>query len=104
MKKRHTSHYPQSNSRHHHSSPASRRKIRYAVVGLGHIAQNAILPAFAHARENSELVALVSDDKTKLRALSREYGVENCFTYNDYELHMQAATIHECEIANCIRI
>ena len=29
------------------------QKIRYAVVGLGHIAQVAVLPAFAHARRNS---------------------------------------------------
>jgi len=35
------------------------RKIRYAVVGLGHISQVAMLPGFQHA-ENSELVALVS--------------------------------------------
>ena len=34
-------------------------KVRYAVVGLGHISQVAILPAFAHARENSELTAIV---------------------------------------------
>jgi predicted dehydrogenase len=26
-------------------------KIRYAVVGLGHIAQNAVLQAFIHARK-----------------------------------------------------
>ena len=37
----------------------SRRKVRYAVVGLGHIAQIAVLPAFRNA-ENSELFALVS--------------------------------------------
>jgi predicted dehydrogenase len=43
------------------------RRIRYAVVGLGHIAQVAALPAFAHAHENSELVALVSDDEEKRR-------------------------------------
>lgn len=36
--------------------------VRYAVVGLGHIAQVAVLPAFAHAKRNSRLVALVSDD------------------------------------------
>ena len=38
------------------------RTVRYAVVGLGHIAQVAVLPAFAHARRNSRLAALVSDD------------------------------------------
>ena len=45
--------------------PAGKRSIRYAVVGLGHIAQVAVLPAFAHARRNSELVAVVSDDAAK---------------------------------------
>ena len=39
-----------------------RGPIRYAVVGLGHIAQVAMLPAFAHAKRNSRLTALVSDD------------------------------------------
>lgn len=38
-------------------------RIRYAIVGLGYIAQIAILPAFAHAKETSELVALISGDK-----------------------------------------
>jgi len=38
-----------------------RRRIRYAVVGLGYISQAAVLPAFRHARKNSELAALVSD-------------------------------------------
>ena len=37
------------------------RKIRYAVVGLGHLAQVAVLPAFKSAK-TSELVALVSGD------------------------------------------
>ena len=46
-----------------------RRKILYAVVGLGHIAQVAVLPAFAHVRTNSQLVALVSGDPEKLRFL-----------------------------------
>ena len=42
-------------------------KIRYAVVGLGYIAQTAVLPAFRNARKNSKLVALVSGDKEKLK-------------------------------------
>jgi hypothetical protein len=46
----------------HHRQRNSRRRIRYAVVGLRHIAQNAILPAFEHATGNSELAALISDD------------------------------------------
>jgi glucose-fructose oxidoreductase len=66
------------------SSRASRRKIRYAVVGLGHIAQTAVLPAFAHARRNSELVALVSDDHAKLTELADRHHVPHRFhTYDD---------------------
>lgn len=42
---------------------ASVTPVRYAVVGLGHIAQIAVLPAFAHARRNSTLVAVTSDDR-----------------------------------------
>ena len=38
------------------------RRIRYAVIGAGNITQVAVLPAFAHAKENSELVALISGD------------------------------------------
>jgi len=40
-----------------------------AVVGLGHIAQVAVLPAFRHAPSNSRLAAIVSDDPAKRRAL-----------------------------------
>ena len=36
------------------SSSRSRRKIRYAVVGMGYIAQAAVLPAFRHDVENPQ--------------------------------------------------
>jgi glucose-fructose oxidoreductase len=45
------------------------KKSRYAVVGLGHIAQTAALPAFKHA-ENSELAALITGNREKDRELS----------------------------------
>ncbi|HVH25478.1 MAG TPA: Gfo/Idh/MocA family oxidoreductase [Vicinamibacterales bacterium] len=59
--------------------------IRYAVVGLGHIAQAAVLPAFAHARRNSRLEALVSDDPTKLRTLSSRYRIAGNYAYEEYD-------------------
>jgi predicted dehydrogenase len=59
--------------------------ITYAVVGLGHIAQVAVLPAFAHARRNSRLAALVSDDATKLKSLAKKYRVSGTFSYDDYD-------------------
>jgi predicted dehydrogenase len=63
----------------------SARTIRYAIVGLGHIAQAAVLPAFAHAKRNSAVVALVSDDETKRRELSRRYRIDATYSYDEYE-------------------
>ena len=62
-----------------------KRRIRYAVVGLGHIAQVAVLPAFAHARRNSELVAVVSGDRTKRREIAKRYRLDQTFTYDQFD-------------------
>jgi glucose-fructose oxidoreductase len=59
--------------------------VRYAVVGLGHIAQVAVLPAFAHATSNSRLTALVSDDPRKLKTLSARYDVPRTYSYQEYD-------------------
>ncbi|MEH2286295.1 Gfo/Idh/MocA family oxidoreductase [Nostoc sp.] len=61
-----------------------KNKIRYAVVGLGWFAQEAALPSFVHT-ENSELVALVSDDPTKSEELSKKYGINHTYSYDEYE-------------------
>jgi glucose-fructose oxidoreductase len=57
--------------------------VRFAVVGLGHIAQAAVLPAFKHARPHAELTALVSDTRAKLKTLGRRYGVKHLSSYED---------------------
>ncbi len=62
-----------------------RKQIRYAVVGLGHIAQVAVLPAFGNARRNSKLVALVSGDPFKRKSLSEKYGVEKTYSYEEFD-------------------
>lgn len=49
--------------------------ICFAVVGLGHFAQTAILPAFANVAGKAQLAALVTGDKDKARKLSRKYRV-----------------------------
>ena len=59
--------------------------IRYAVVGLGHIAQVAVIPAFAQARRNSRLVAVVSGDRTKRREIARRYRLDHAFSYDEYD-------------------
>ena len=57
-------------------------KVRYAVVGLGHLAQVAVLPAFREAK-NSELVALVSSDEKKTSKLAKQYGIEQVYSYDE---------------------
>ena len=66
------------------SRKGAHKRVRYAVVGLGHIAQIAVLPAFAHAAENSEVTALVTDDPTKAKEVSKKYCVEAVHSYKDY--------------------
>ena len=61
----------------------SKGRVRYAVVGLGHIAQEAVLPAFKTA-ENSELFALISSDSEKLKELGSKYGIQHLYSYEDY--------------------
>jgi len=63
----------------------SKGTIRYAIVGLGHIAQVAVLPAFAHARHNSRLAAIVSGDRSKRREIAKRYGIEQAFSYDEFD-------------------
>jgi predicted dehydrogenase len=76
-----------------------RKKIRYAVVGLGHIAQIAVLPAFKHARRNSELTALVSGDAKKLAVLSKKYRIRHAASYDQYDDLLQSGEIDAVYIA-----
>src|SRR5262245_2363940 len=75
------------------------RKIRYAVVGLGHIAQVAVLPAFAHAGRNSVLTALVSDDSEKLRQLGQRYSVKLTYPYERYDDCLRSGDVDAVYIA-----
>lgn len=64
------------------SSPG---RVRYGVVGLGWFSQVAVLPAFAHAKESAELVALFSSDRDKLDRLGDHHGVAGRHTYEAYD-------------------
>jgi predicted dehydrogenase len=78
---------------------SSNRRVRYAVVGLGNIAQVAVLPAFAHAKENSELVALLSSDEKKLRALGEKYDVATRAPYDALEEVIQKTGVDAVYVA-----
>jgi predicted dehydrogenase len=77
----------------------SRSRVRYAVVGLGHIAQAAVLPAFRHAKARTELRALVSDDPDKLRELGSRYDVSLRHSYGEYDDLLRSGEIDAVYIA-----
>ena len=76
-----------------------RKQVRYAVVGLGHIAQVAVLPAFGNARRNSRLAALVSGDPVKLEELGKKYQVEQRCSYARYDDLLRSGEIDAVYIA-----
>jgi predicted dehydrogenase len=86
-----------SRTNQHRSRPAG--QVRYAVVGLGHISQMAVLPAFKHASRNSKLVALFSDDSIKRRELSRKYKISIAGSYDDYDECLRSGEIDAVYIA-----
>jgi len=73
--------------------------LRFAVVGLGHIAQAAVLPAFRHARPHVELIALVSGTSAKLKKLGRRYGVEHLVSYADADKLFDSGVVDAAYIA-----
>lgn len=72
--------------------------VRYAVVGQGYIAQAAVLPAFAHARRNSRLAAIVSGDPVKRRALGRRHGVP-AYSYAELDRCLASGEVDAVYIA-----
>ena len=74
------------------------RRVRYAVVGLGHFAQSAILPAFEQA-PNSELVAVVSGDPTKKAKVPRQYQVPFVVDYDEYDDFLATGAVDAVYIA-----
>jgi predicted dehydrogenase len=57
------------------------QRVGFAVVGLGRLAVNQIIPAFATAK-NARLVALVSGSPDKASALAAQYGVKPASVYS----------------------
>ncbi|MBX2987196.1 MAG: Gfo/Idh/MocA family oxidoreductase [Bdellovibrionaceae bacterium] len=75
------------------------KKVRYAVVGLGHIAQTAALPGLKNARRNSQLTALVSDDPVKLKKLSKQYKVPSTYSHDEFEACLKSGLVDAVYIA-----
>jgi predicted dehydrogenase len=75
------------------------KRIGYAVVGLGRIAQGAVLPDFAHAKK-SKLIALVSSDPAKAKRLARKVGAAHYYAYDSYDACLQNPKVQAVFIAS----
>ena len=62
------------------------QRVGFAVVGLGRLAVNQIIPAFA-ASKNARLAGLVSGTPDKANALAAQYGVKpsSVYSYENYD-------------------
>jgi predicted dehydrogenase len=80
-----------ANERGEHA-PHREGPLRFAVVGQGYFAQSAILPAFDEAPD-CELVALFSDDTTKLDVLKAKYDVPHALGYEQYDEFLRSGAV-----------
>lgn len=62
------------------------RRVGYAVVGLGHIALDEVLPAIVQSKR-SRIAALVSGHPEKAAAVASQYGIDpkNIYNYQNYD-------------------
>ena len=62
------------------------RRVGFAIVGLGRLALEEILPAFGESTQ-ARPVALVSGSPEKMATVARQYGIapEACYSYADFD-------------------
>ncbi len=61
----------------------SDKKVRYAIVGVGDIAQEDMMPGVEHTG-NSVITALVTSDPEKAKELGKKYNVEATYSYEQF--------------------
>ena len=74
-------------------------RLRFAVVGQGYFAQSSILPAFGHARESCELVALFSDDQSKRESCGASTRSAFALPYEEYDDFLRSGEVQAVYIA-----
>ena len=79
---------------------SNEKKVRYAIVGLGDISQEAMMPGVDHT-ENSEITALVTGDVDKARKLGESYGVsqDSIFTYDQFDALLTSGKVDAIYLA-----
>jgi predicted dehydrogenase len=80
------------------SCMATAKKVGYAVVGLGRIAERAVLPAFRHS-QRAKLIAVVSGQEKKAAKFAAQFGASDYYTYEDYALCLSHPEVEAVFIA-----
>ena len=77
---------------------AKSKRVGYAVIGLGHISQRAILPGFRHAKR-ARLAALVSGDAKKAKLLAAQFGSSRTYSYDALDACLRDPEVEAVYIA-----
>ena len=61
-------------------------RVGFALVGLGRLSLEQLLPAFSHCTK-AKVVALVSGTPEKLKTVARQYGIDPaaCYSYEEFD-------------------
>ncbi len=76
----------------------SDKKIRYAIVGVGSIAQEAMMPGVDHTG-NSTITALVTSDPVKAEELGKKYDAVQTCGYEEFPTLLKSGEIDAVYIA-----
>ena len=77
---------------------ADGKKVRYAVVGAGWIAQEDFMPGVEHTG-NSVMTALVTGDAEKAKELAKKYDIEHVTDHAGYEALLRSGNIDAIYLA-----
>lgn len=75
----------------------SERKIRYAIVGLGDIAQEDMMAGVDHT--GNSITALIMSDLVKESELGKKYGVETALSYEQFQEALASGTFDAIYLA-----
>ncbi|MGI4827064.1 MAG: Gfo/Idh/MocA family protein [Janthinobacterium lividum] len=76
----------------------SDNKVRYAIVGVGDIAQEDMMPGVEHTG-NSVITALVTSDPKKATELGEKYDVKATYTYEQFAQALASGTFDAIYLA-----
>ena len=74
------------------------KKVRYAIVGLGDIAQEDMMPGVEHTG-NSKITALITSDAKKASRLAEKYDVQATYSYEEFHQALQSGIFEAIYLA-----